>query len=57
MSENRVVEQCSASSSGAALVHCITNFPTQANVTLVDGHGDDALPNAQSKKEPLLGVG
>lgn len=36
MSENRVVEQCSASSSG------LTNFPTRANVTLVDGHGEDA---------------
>lgn len=57
MSETRAVEQCSSSFSSTALAHCVTNFPTQANVTLVDGHEDDALPNAQRKKEPLLGVG
>lgn len=43
MSENRVVKKSSAFSSGCALALCITYFSKQANVTLVDGHEDDAL--------------
>lgn len=32
------------------LAQCLNVFLTQAHVTLVDGHGDDALPNTQSKR-------
>lgn len=57
MSENTVVDHRSASFSSSALDHCITNFPAQANVALVDGCEDDSLFLKHRVNGTIIGLG